>query len=283
MKVEKVINNNLVRSRDENQQEILVMGCGLGFKKKVDDEIDAEKVEKIYRLDTSKNQHDLEDVLAKIPLKVLQAVNDIIAYGKTSLHAELSDGLVLSLADHISFALKRYEQGLSFPNALLSELRSFYSQEFALGNSALVIIKNYTGIQLPEDEAGFIALHFINAVAQADSLAETYEMMRFIHKILTLVEYDCQIQLDRHSIQCERFVTHLKYFSRRLFIEKEALPDTDPGLHQMIKTQYKKAYLCALKIANLIKVEYEKQLDDDELIYLSIHINRLINLYNKKN
>lgn len=34
MKVNKVINNNLVRSFDEKGNEVLVMGCGLGYKKK---------------------------------------------------------------------------------------------------------------------------------------------------------------------------------------------------------------------------------------------------------
>lgn len=284
MKVEKVINNNLVRSLDSRNQEILVMGSGLGFKKKPGDEIDSSKVEKVYHLDTQKEQQDMEIILARAPLEVLQAVNEIVAYGRNSLHTELSDGLTMSLADHISFALKRHREGLDLRNALLGELRSFYPHEFAIGQASLQIIQKYTGELLPEDEAGFIALHFINVTSQMNSMSETNEMMQLIRKILSLVEYDCQIQLDRGSMQYERFVTHLKYFSRRLFSEKEEdVTQTDPGLYQMIKTSYRKAYLCALKVGNLTRTEYEKQLSDEELIYLSIHINRLIDLYNKNN
>ncbi|WP_323088398.1 BglG family transcription antiterminator LicT [Allobaculum sp. JKK-2023] len=284
MNVEKVINNNLVRSRNLKGHEILVMGSGLGFKKKPGDEIDCLKVEKIYRLDTPKEQQDLELILARAPLEVLQAVNEIVAYGKNSLHTELSDGLTISLADHISFAVKRHREGLDLRNALLSELRSFYPHEYEIGKVSLQIIQKYTGELLPEDEAGFIALHFINVTSQMNSMSETNEMMQLIRKILSLVEYDCQIELNRKSIQYERFVTHLKYFSRRLFAEKQGEETkTDPGLYQMIKSSYKKAYLCALKVANLTMTEYGKKLSDEELIYLSIHINRLIDLFNQNN
>ncbi len=280
LNVEKVINNNLVRSLDDRNREVLVMGCGLGFKKKPGDVIEESRIEKVYRLDSKQDQDAMETILARVPLEVLQAFNDIVAYGKLSLHTELSDGLMVNLADHISFALERHRQGLDLSNALLGEIRSFYPHEFDIGMQALDIIRKHTGARLPQDEAGFIALHFISVASQINSMAETNEMMQLIRKVLSLVEYDCQIQLDRNSLQYERFVTHLKYFSRRLFSAEMAESlETDPGLYQMIKSQYKKAYLCALKIADLVNKTYGKNLSNDEMVYLTIHINRLIELY----
>ncbi len=280
MNVEKVINNNLVRSRDTRNREVLVMGCGLGFKKKPGDPIEEDRIEKVYRLDSRQDQDAMETILARVPLEVLQAFNDIVAYGKLSLHTELSDGLMVNLADHIAFALERHGQGLDLSNALLSEIRSFYPHEYEIGMKALEIIRKHTGSTLPRDEAGFIALHFISVASQINSMSETNEMMRLIRKVLSLVEYDCPIQLDRNSLQYERFVTHLKYFSRRLFSEQTSTAlETDPGLYQMIKSQYKKAYLCALKVADLVRKEYGKTLNNDEMVYLTIHINRLIELY----
>lgn len=44
MKVEKIINNNIVRSTNDVGQEVLVMGCGIGFKKVVGDVIDQSKL-----------------------------------------------------------------------------------------------------------------------------------------------------------------------------------------------------------------------------------------------
>ncbi len=48
MKVDKVINNNLVRSHDDADREIMVMGRGLGFKKKPGDPIEREDRENLY-------------------------------------------------------------------------------------------------------------------------------------------------------------------------------------------------------------------------------------------
>lgn len=158
MNVEKVINNNLVRSRDTRNREFLVMGCGLGFKKKPGDPIEEDRIEKVYRLDSRQDQDAMETILARVPLEVLQAFNDIVAYGKLSLHTELSDGLMVNLADHIAFALERHGQGLDLSNALLSEIRSFYPHEYEIGMKALDIIRKHTGTTLPRDEAGFIAL-----------------------------------------------------------------------------------------------------------------------------
>ena len=160
MNVGKVINNNLVRSRDTRNREVLVMGCGLGFKKKPGDPIEEDRIEKVYRLDSRQDQDAMETILASVPLEVLQALNDIVAYGKLklSLYTELSDRLMVNLADHIAFALERHSQGLDLSNALLSKIRSFYPREFEIGMKALDIIRKHPGATLPRDEAGFIAL-----------------------------------------------------------------------------------------------------------------------------
>lgn len=52
---------------------------------------------------------------------------------------------------------------MEIKNALLWETQRFYNHEYLIGKEALSIIKNRLIIDLPEDEAGFIALHIVNA------------------------------------------------------------------------------------------------------------------------
>lgn len=47
MKIEKVLNNNVVQALDNNV-EYIVMGKGLGFQKRVGDLVDKEKIEKTF-------------------------------------------------------------------------------------------------------------------------------------------------------------------------------------------------------------------------------------------
>lgn len=70
MKVDKVINNNLVRSYDEKGREVLIMGCGLGFKKKPGDEIDEGLIEKVYQNASHERSDKLATILENIPASV---------------------------------------------------------------------------------------------------------------------------------------------------------------------------------------------------------------------
>ena len=139
MNVEKVINNNLVRSRNAKGEEVLVMGCGLGFHKKPGDLIDNALIEKVYVAKTPADSNRLTALLEKIPLERIQLTNEIIRLASLSLGKKLNENIYLTLTDHISFAIDRANNGIFLKNALLWEIRRFYNHEFLIGKEALAI------------------------------------------------------------------------------------------------------------------------------------------------
>lgn len=274
MKVEKVINNNLVRSSNERGQEVLVMGCGLGFKKKPGDAIDDALIEKVYVAGDRASTNRLTELLDKVPLEHIQLTNEIVRYANLSLNKPIGDQIYLSLTDHISFAIERAQKGIPVRNALLWEIRRFYNHEFLIGKEALEMIRRRTGVELPEDEAGFIALHLVNASMDAPDMGKTTEMTRVIQSILTIVKYHFQVELDEYSLHYERFLTHLKFFVQRLFRGAE-IDDEDKSFLQVLKEQFQNEYRCALKIRDYVRKEFGKELTEDELVYLTVHIKRV--------
>ena len=48
MKIKRIYNNNVVVSNDMSGKEIIIIGRGIAFQKKVGEEIDQVKVEKIF-------------------------------------------------------------------------------------------------------------------------------------------------------------------------------------------------------------------------------------------
>ena len=233
----------------------------------------------MYQLKDPRQIKSLENVLASIPLEVIQTVNDIVDYGALSMGIKLKDSVVIALADHVNFAVERTRQGISIPNALRNEIQSFYPGEYAAGREALRIIEKRLGIHMAEDEAGFIALHFVNAAAEGQSMADTRQMTEMIQNILQVLKYQCHLELNTASLAYERFITHLKYFSRRLFsLSANEDSTVDAGLYQMIKTQYKEAYLHVLRVGSMIAAQYGKHLSNDEMVYLTIHVNRLMQI-----
>ena len=277
MKVVKVINNNLIKSVDDKNNEILVMGCGLGYKKVAGDEVDESLVEKVYTCNEKTSSSQLISLLEKIPLEHIQATNEIISFAKASLGKKLNQNIYITLADHINFALERQKQGIQIKNALLWEIKKLYNHEFLVGKEALHIIKRRLGIELPEDEAGFIALHFVNALMDDLSMEKTTDMTKMIQKILNIIKYHFNLELDEYSIHYERFITHLKFFAQRIFTGV-TIDDQDDQFIEVLKRKYKKEYECTLKVKDYIKQEFDWDLTEDEMIYLTIHINRITNI-----
>ncbi|MGX7245971.1 BglG family transcription antiterminator LicT [Enterococcus quebecensis] len=277
MEVKKVINNNIVKSLDADGHEVLVMGKGIGFKQKVGDSIDDTLVEKVYTSNADLNTNKLTQLLSNVRLEHLQVANEIIGFAKVSLGKKLNENIYLTLTDHIDYAIDRHNNGLPVRNALLWEIKRFYNHEYLIGKEALNIISNRLDISLPEDEAGFIALHIVNAELDLSQVSQVSEMTKVIQKIINIVKYHYKTDLDEYTLNYERFITHLKFFVQRLFSGIELDKDKDEGFLFMLKEKYQEEYLCALKIREYIGKEFGRDLKEDEMIYLTIHIRRITN------
>lgn len=243
--------------------------------KKIGDTVDKSKIEKIYSIENKSDSNKLMTLLAEIPLEYIQVSNEIISYAKYSLGKRLNDNVYIALTDHISFAIERYKQGLNFKNALLWEIKRFYNHEFLIGKEALAIIKKRLDVVLPEDEAASIAMHIVNAELNSRNMNETLDITKMIQNILNIVKFHFNIELDEYSLHYERFITHLKFFAQRM-ISGKIIKDDDTNFCEMIKTQYKEAYSCAEKIKKYVLKDFNHELSDEEMMYLTVHIKRII-------
>ena len=275
MKIEKIINNNLVKSRNLQNQELIVMGKGIGFQKEIGSEIDETVINQIYVSDDHASSNKLAEILASVPLEIIQLTNEIVGFARASLGKRVGDSIYLTLTDHISFAVERQRDGIYLENALLWEIKRFYNHEYLIGKEALAIIQQRLNIELPEDEAGFIALHFVNATMDSPGLEKAVTLAKTVQSILSIVKYHFNIELNEYSIHYERFVTHLKFFTQRIISGTE-LKDDDDSFMLALKERYADEYKCALKIESFIVQEFGRTLTDNEIIYLTIHIRRVI-------
>ncbi|MGO4936285.1 BglG family transcription antiterminator LicT [Fundicoccus sp. Sow4_H7] len=275
MKIEKVVNNNIVIARDAQEQELIAVGKGIGFQQKKGNPIDSTLIEKTFVNSDAKSSNRLLKLLSNIPIEHVQIANDIINYAKTSLGQDLNENLYLTLTDHINFAIERFENGVPIQNALLWEIKRFYNHEFLIGKEALVMIQQKLGYQLPEDEAGFIALHIVNAKLKNSNVEQITEMTRIIQNILKIVTYEFNVSLDEYSLDYERFITHLKFFVQRLFVGQKLETKDENDFIFILKEKYRKEYQTALKISEYIENDFNRRLESDELMYLTIHINRI--------
>ena len=274
MKIIKIVNNNIVTSLDEQNREIIVMGRGLGFGRKPGMTIEDEKVEKVFRLNSAGENQKLVDIIQDIPLEHIKAADQIIEYAKSMLGERLKETIYLSLIDHIDGAIDRYENQIQFTNPLLWEIKQYYPSEFKVGVQSLSILRKMLGIELPVDEAAFIALHFITAEYDT-KMDVTFDIPRLIDDIIAIVESEFSIKIDKESIHYERFITHLKFFAARVLQAKQMPDDDDFLFRNMIRDQYKKSYACAQMIRQHLGECYGVEISEEEVVYLTVHIKRV--------
>ena len=273
MVIEKVINNNIVSAFDEEGKEVVVMGRGIGFGVRAGEEIKKSKIEKVFRIKSQSVAEQLKELLTNMPLEHVKISSDIIAYAKSNLKLQLNQSIYVTLTDHINFSIDRCQKGINLENALLWEIKRFYPQEFELGKYAVDLIRRRLKVSLPEDEAGFIALHFVNAEYGTD-IRDALHLPNHMRGILQIVTDELEIGLDEGTLHYERFITHVKFLLQRVY-RKELLQDEESELAEMMRTKYPKEYACSERIAEYIEKNAGSRLSREEVMYLTIHIRRV--------
>ena len=271
--IEKVINNNIISAYEKSGAEVIVMGWGIGFKKKQGEVVPADQISKIFRIKSRTLAEQFKELLANMPLERVRISDEIISHAKDHLKLKLNQSIYVTLTDHINFAIERVSQGIEPQNALLWEIKRFYPQEFQLGIYALELIQDRLDILLPEDEAGFIALHFVNAEYGTD-IRDAVKFPDQMQAIVDIVERDLGMLLDESSLHYERFMTHIKFLIQRIY-RKELLSSEDRELSLLMQRKYPREYQCSLKVAEYIMQATGSRLSEEEIMYLSVHIRRV--------
>ncbi|NRG31609.1 BglG family transcription antiterminator LicT [Niallia circulans] len=275
MRIEKILNNNAVVSNID-KEEVIVIGRGVAFEKRVGDEVNRQTIEKIFTLTNEGINKKFKSLITEIPIEYMELTERIIDYAKMKLGKKLNDSLYIHLTDHIHFAIARFNTDLGLKNGLLLETKQLYTEEYEIGLEALNMILDQFGVLLPEDEAGFLALHIVNAEMN-EEMNVVKQMTKVMQEILTIIRYSLKSEISEDSLSYYRLITHLKFFAQRLVKGIHYNQDQSEDLLQMIRDKYAKAYKCSEKIKKFVGVQYNYQLSDEEMLYLTVHIQRVAN------
>lgn len=273
MYIKRVYNNNVVMVDDAGTERIAV-GKGIAFGRKRGDVVDSASFEKVFTLDDPTQLSRLERLIKGIPSEYLLIAEDIVSMLRRESASVIDDNVLIALTDHISMALEREQAGIICDNPLLFEIKRFYGCEFELALKAREIIRGHLGIEISEAEVGFIALHIVNATMKqrADHLMLSIKM---INGILNTVSETFGLTYDEGSVQYERFLRHLQFFSQRV-LDKSIAQSEDTFLFHLGKDQYPDALECTERIGAHIEQEYGCVVSDAEKGYLVYHIANLV-------
>ncbi|WP_182201498.1 BglG family transcription antiterminator LicT [Paraliobacillus salinarum] len=276
MKLKKVLNNNVILAKTDDHQEVVVFGNGIAFNLKPGNLIDETKINKIFILKTRDISIKLANLLKEVPIEYVEIAQEIIIYASKKLNVSISDYMILTLTDHIYFAVKRYKNKEQIRNVLLWEVKRFYKTEFEIGLKALEIVEEKTGMKFDEDEAGFIALHLVNTLVEGNENDKAINITNIVQDILGIIKYHFKIEFDEDSLNYGRLVTHLKFFAQRILV-KDRIYDEEDDLFNQVNYKYPEAFECVKKIERYVLNGYGTKITHAEMVYLVLHISRMTN------
>lgn len=269
MRVIKSINNNVAHCLDSKGREVIVFGKGIGFFKSEED-IPLNRINRTFY-----NVKDTDfGVLRTIPTVVINTAIYIIDMVSDELNITYPSSTAISLADHLQFAIERKEQNIYLPQPIIQDIRQLYPAEMEMALKSLKIIEKMTGVKLPRQEAGTIAMHLINDRLNVVDKSQV-NTVELTEKCTRIIERFFDIRIDRESFNYSRFVIHLDYLIRRLMDDYQ-IESENKNLCEEMKTSYPDAFNCAEKICNFLSTYLSKYIYDEEVLYLAIHINRLL-------
>lgn len=276
MRVLKALSNNAVLAVGGDGQEVVAMGRGVGHARLPGDELDSALVERVFTATGSNARDQLTAFVAEVPLECVRAAVRVADLAHERLGVPVTQALILPLADHLAFALRRRHQGIQLALPLAWEVSQLYPQELAVGREAITLASRELKIaDLDPDEAVAIAMHLVNSQFTTPGMSAAMRMTETITRVLEVIEGAAGIRIDPQAMSTSRFVTHLRYLFVRLANDTQ-FDEPYSTLADAIANAHPEAMGCADKVAYLVTMDTAATLSRNEIAYLALHIARLL-------
>lgn len=273
MKISRVLNTNAVLSTDANGNEIVLLGSGIGFKCRPGAKVDETKIEKRFTLNDKKQFNRFQKLIQDIPSEYILVAEQAISFAKRFYNMKLNESIHISLADHIHNSIENAKLGIQIPNSLLLDIRQYYPKEYEIGQQTISFIDDRLHIHLPDDECGFVAMHFVNAEYGTEN-TNVKKIITFVKDVNNFILSELRIQPDEESLFYHRYMTHLNFFAQRVAGNLHYSEESDVDLSLLLK-HYKREYQVSCDVADYIKNNYQFHPNKDEIMYLTIHLAHL--------
>ena len=270
MQITRVLNTNAVLSADSDSNEIVLLGRGIGFKTRPGDNVDETKIEKRFTLNDKKQLSRFRELLEQIPSEYIFVAEQAISFAKRFYNLQLNESIHISLADHLHNAVENAKLGIQIPNSLLLDIKQYYPREYEIGQQTITFVDDRLHIKLPEDEWGFVAMHFVNAQYGKEN-TNVKKIITFVRDVNNFILNELDIKPDEDSLFYHRYMTHLNFFAQRVAGGVHYSDDNDIEL-SLLKKHYREEYKVSCDVANYIKKNYHFKPNKDEIMYLTIHL-----------
>ena len=270
-RVKKVLNHNaLIAISAEEKKEYLLMGKGIGFGKKVTERIEAGPDVRIYSLMELTERGDARELIKNIAPECLELANDVLTCAEKEF-GKIDHSILFPMADHIEFALKRIRSNEQISNPLTEDIRILFHKEFKLAECIKPLLKERFDITIDDHEVGYIALHIHSAI-EDEKVSQAMQTAKAVRDCISLVEEQTGRKIDVLSLSYNRLMNHVRFMvARALSGEKLKV-----SMNDYVEIKFPESFNLAKVICSEIEKSMKIELDEVEIGYLAIHIERVV-------
>lgn len=276
-RVKKVLNNNVVQAT-ANFQEYIIVGLGIGYKLKPKQKVPEEKIEKVFEL-KREDYYKSSQLVSEMDQETFMTMYSIIEEESQRLNMELSAHAYFTLIDHMNFAVERFKSGQDIKNMLIYDLNILYGDEMRLSENIYQRFNKEFKIDLPYDEVGFLCIHIVNGL-NSEIKNKSTVVVDAIFDILNIIRDFYLAPLKQEELVTQRIMIHVKMLLHRV-ISGIQLEFDEIVLYNVIE-EFQTAYKVSQEIQKYIEQRFGATLNSQELVYLTIHINRLEQMVKNK-
>ncbi|BBF43214.1 beta-glucoside bgl operon antiterminator, BglG family [Lachnospiraceae bacterium KM106-2] len=264
----KVLNNNGIIA-EKNDVEYIFLGKGIGFHHKAGECFESLDEAKVYRLEDKQNNKDPMSALNNVDPLFIDISNAIILEAEKKF-GTIDTKILLPLADHIEFSLERQKNNVVISNPFSGEIKALFEEEYQVAIKAKDIIKEYTGVDIKDEEIGYITLHIHSALTE-ENVTNSMSVVIWVKQMIEDIEDKYQVRLNKDSLSYNRLMTHIKYMITRVLKGEDLKVD----MSLYVKNEFPESFEVAKELCKKLSKEVSKEFSEVEVGYLAIHIERV--------
>lgn len=271
-RVKKVLNHNSILGiQTDNNKEYLIMGKGIGFGKKVSEYIETKLEDTIYSLQELTERGDAREIIQVVSPICLELANEILNQAE-KMFGEIDRSILFPMADHIEYAVRRIKNHEQISNPLTDDIRVLFYKEYKVAQCMEAMLWEQLKVKIDEHEIGYIALHIHSAIND-EKVSQAMQIARAVRECVSLVEQQTQKEIDVMSLAYNRLMNHVRYMVARA-ISGESLK---LNMNDYMEVKFPEAFRTATIICDEIGCSLKCKLDELEIGYLAMHIERVTN------
>ena len=269
-RITKILNHNTVLAlNQEDNQENLVMGKGVGFGRKPGERVDFTPDATVYQLSQKCDRGNPRDLVKRIDPLYLNIANAIILDAKNTF-GQVDTSILIPMADHIAFAAQRIQKNAPIGNPLTPDIKALFPQEFQVACRGGELIREQTGLRFSDDELGYIALH-VHSSLESMQVSQAMRTAGIIRECVDLVQQATGVVMDVNSLSYNRLMSHIKYMAARLLKGERLSMD----VNHIMQASCPRAFDISEEICRQLERTLGRQVDEAEIGYLAMHVQRV--------